>query len=508
MEKTNISLSHICRCVNASVFVLLAVYFLFIPFFIVIFYLNDPGLKNGGIPKFAYRLHRILSPKYEKWANHRIESQAAQNLAIENVSGTEWPLFGSIFYLMATESLQDQWEKDKSLSSVAPSKYAAGAIKASAELITDPGQAAWVKKHWGEDYLHRENVFYRMLVINGCTSYQKLLGDDKYQALLTDQVETLSKDLDDSPYGLLDDYPRQCYPTDIIAAVAAIKRADGVLGTDHSGFIKRSIRAFRGELVDSTGLPPYEADAANGLIGNVRGCSSQWMTVWAPGLWPEDAKLWYKNFEEHFWQQHFTAVGFREFPKEDKKYNWHIDVDSGPVLAGFGASASAFGIGAARVNGRFDHAYPLGAELIALSCPLLDGSLLIPRVLSNKMDAPYLGEAAVLFNLTRMPPNGVVITKAGNLPFFVYIILTLYLLACLVAVFGAVFGLKKYRRQIGKTYVPLERVQFAVWLLLFAGGVIFVIMHKATMGILFLLLAQFLPRSLTIKKEIASSLSQ
>ena len=47
-----------------------------------------------------------------------------------------------------------------------------------------------------------------------------------------------------------------------------------------------------------------------------------------------------------------------------------MDVDSGPV-------------GAARANGRFDHAYPLSAEMLFACWPLPDGTLLFPRILSG-----------------------------------------------------------------------------------------------------------------------------
>ena len=98
-------------------------------------------------------------------------------------------------------------------------------------------------------------------------------------------------------------------------------------------------------------------------------------------------------------------MGFREFSRATQKSDWYIDVDSGPVIAGFGVSAGAFGAGAARANGRFDHAYPLSAEIIVMSWPLPDGTLFGAQQLSNMAHAPFLGEAALLFTLTRLPPK-------------------------------------------------------------------------------------------------------
>ena len=490
-----------CFWGNSIILISLATYFFFLPFVLMIFYLNDSGLKGEGMPKVAFHLHQRLSPVYEKWAGRRIKSDLAKNLSLEEISSTEWPIFGSVFYLWATESLQEAWEQDQAVWPVAPKVYSAGAIEAAAALITDPNHASWVKEHWGEDYLHKENVFYRMLLIAGMTGYHKLVGGDKYLDFLRDQVETLSAELDKSRFGLLDDYPGQCYPTDVMAAIAAIKRADSVLGTNHSEFVKRAIRGFEGDLADETGLPPYYADSRSGAIGESRGCSSQWMAIWAPELWPEQAKEWYENFEKHFWQKRWTAVGFREFPKDSNTKEWYMDVDSGPVICGYGAAASAFGIGAARANGRFDHAYPLSVEVLLTSWPLPNGTLFVPKFLSNATHAPYLGEAALLYALTRMPAGDVEIRRPGKLPAFVYIVFCTYLGGGLLIVAAVIISHRYRLKRMNKKNYPLLKVQFAVWGLLIITGIAFAIGYRLEVGLLLILLAQLLPRGFTISKS-------
>ena len=128
------------------------------------------------------------------------------------------------------------------------------------------------------------------------------------------------------------------------------------------------------------------------------------MLTWAPQLWPQTAQDWYAKYSEQFWQEGLFFAGFREFPK-DIDVGWFnmSDVDAGPVVGGYGVAASAFGVGAARAMGRTDQAYKLAAQALVASWPLPDGTLLVPRVLSNVSDAPYLGEAATLFALTRTP---------------------------------------------------------------------------------------------------------
>src|SRR5512140_1746531 len=82
-----------CRFCNASLLLLVSVFLFLAPGFIVIHDLLDPLLYAGGIPASAWRLHRSLTPKYERWARARMDSTRPYELAISNISGTEWPLF-------------------------------------------------------------------------------------------------------------------------------------------------------------------------------------------------------------------------------------------------------------------------------------------------------------------------------------------------------------------------------------------------------------------------------
>ena len=483
----------ICTYGNGFIILFLAAYLFLIPGAIVIHDLGDPGLRTGETPRFAFRRHHALSRRYEPWARERVASGSATTLSTYNISGTEWPMFGSVFYLWATEALQEAWEEDPTLAPASPKEYARGAIEAAAALVADPDHATWVKQHWGEDYLERENLFYRTLLISGLTSYQKLVGDEMYEALLRDQVESLAAELDASPHGLLDDYPGQCYPTDVLAAIAAIRRADSVLGTDHTGFAERAVRGFEGDRIDSeTGLPDWLASPETGQgVGGARGVGIAFMLVWAPELWPETAQQWYESYEAHFWQDKGLVAGFRERPQGHAWGEWFIDVDAGPVMAGYGTAASAFGIAAARANGRFDHAYPLGAEAIVASWPLPNGTLLAPRVLSDLSDAPYVGESALLFSLTRRPV--VEADAGGRIPPIVYLGVLFYLGAGTLCIVPAVGRVVRWRKRGLPCDFPLPTAQLATWAVLILAGVIAVLLSNAVVGAALLLTANLLP---------------
>jgi hypothetical protein len=291
----------------------------------------------------------------------------------------------------------------------------------------------------------------------------------------------------------LDDYPGQCYPIDILPAIAAIRRADAVLGTDHSVFAQRAIRAFQDSRLDpATGLPTYIADPDTGQgIGSSRGVGISFMLIWAPELWPGTARAWYKIYDEQFWQPGWAIAGFREFPKNYPYMDWaFVDVDAGPVIAGYSTGASAFGLGAARVNGHFEQAYPLGAQALAVSWPLPDGTLLGPRLLSNLSDAPFVGEAALLFSFTRQTLTSETVAATEALPLSVYVILLGYLAIAFQLTKDAI-----RRHQRIRTASPqLPGWQFALWLALIAVGAITLI-PAFPVAIAVLILAQIFPRT-------------
>ena len=307
-------------------------------------------------------------------------------------------------------------------------------------------------------------------------------------------MESLAREIEASPHGLIDDYPGECFPSDVIAALAAIRRADTLLGTDHAEFCRRALRGFQGAMVDArTGLPPYMADSKEGQIVEIRGSTSQWACAWAPSIWPDMAQDWYQAFETGFWQRRWGAAGFREFPRDQSRREWTFDVDAGPILGGFALATTAFSIGAARVNGRFDHAYPLSAETVALSWPLPDGTLLLPRTLSSSLDAPYVGEAAILFNLTRRTPDAMPKIRGGTLPPVVFGVIGLLIVGMLVELRSILRRLRRTEAWIGQRTFPTPRLQFALWLVIILSGLwVFSSVHLL-IGLLLICSAQLLP---------------
>lgn len=483
------------RRINAVLAIGAACSFLLAPGVLLVRDLSDPALRHpsAGIPRVAWRVHERLTPRYEQWARARMASGKAAHVALHDVPSTEWAMFGSVFYLAATENLQREWARQPGRHpKTAPAVYARGAIEAATDLVLDPAHHTWVQTHWGPDYLHRENVFFRAMLIQAMISRENLLRDGRDLPRLRDQVETLSTALDASPHGILNDYPAECYPIDVFAAIAMIRRADKVLGTDHRDFAERERRAFSGTLVDAYGLPGYFAYPDTGTMEEPsRGIGNSYVLIYCPELYPDWTEKWYGNYMRGFWQERLGAAGLREYSRNIPGKEWFFDVDAGPVMAGFGPAANAYGVAAARANGRFDDAWTLSSQVLAASWPLPDGTLFGARILSNAAHAPYLGEANLLFLFTTMPAPGTPIKTGGRMPPFVYGFLLFYLGLGLAVVFKSLHSLLKPHFIV---LAPFSTAQFALWSLLLAGGFIAIAFNQLPLGSISILVSQFLPR--------------
>jgi hypothetical protein len=492
-------------CINSIIAALLAAMLLLYPSVRAILNIRDPALKGPGIPTSAWRLERNLTPRYAAWAQARVGLGRAQNLSTADISGTEWPLFGSVFYLWAIENLQSAWDAGDHFAGVEPKVFCKDAIVAASDLVIDPGHVSWVVKHWGTNYLHQENVFYRMLVIAALTSRAKLRHDGAHLDLLRDQVETFAKELDDSKSGLLNDYPGECYPGDVMEAIACIRRADSVLGTDHSKFVNRSVRGFVGLKGTRHKLPPYQAEAGKGApVSESRGCGNSYFCLTSPELWPAQAKTWFQLYEKSFWQERLGFCGFREFPNDVPNTDWTMDVDAGPVISGFGVAANSFGVGAARKNGRFDLAYPLSAEMLATVWEMPDGSLAMPRLLSNLSDAPMLGEAAILWLLSVQPEKGFPVKAGGSVPAFVYVVIGVALLLGIWWLDTAIDALRNALKGRVPT-VPAPALRAIVWLGLVVAAISCLYFDRRLVGFALILALLLLPRTKAPLDEAATA---
>lgn len=406
-------------------FLILVKLMLFIyPAIIISLVILDPQLKNTGQSQLVPMWFETTAGKYHSWAEDYLETEYAVNQNTFDVPATEWPMFGSVFFLLTAQELQIQEKIDASKGDTRL------AINKAVEIITSPKTATWVQKKWkksylktGKSYLEKENIFYRMLLIKGVSSYEKITGDKKYHALMLKQSTSLANELLSAKLHLGDDYPNQCYPCDVLWAVSAIQDTNKLekIPTDIKMLVTSLMSVFNADIQSKTRLPAFQVNADTGrIIQNARGSSTSGILQFASVLDSNIAQQWYENYEKYFWKESPWLVGFKEFSKGETIF---MDVDTVFIINEYGSVASLFGIGASKSVGRLDHTVPLTIEAVAYAWPTPFG-FLIPSITGKlTVDSWSLGDVALLFTMTRPIQNEEIILFKDTLPWSIWVIL-------------------------------------------------------------------------------------
>jgi hypothetical protein len=428
-------ITRLCTGAVSAVAVSLAVLFCVYPAVIVGVLLTDSKLKREGQSRLVPVWFKSLAVRYESWADGYLKSGYARTVSEVDVAGTEWPMFGTVYFLVTADELQRQGKIDARAGQVRR------AVDRAVAIVVSPDTASWVKAKWGDAYLTRENVFYRMLLILGLSSYERITGDTRHRALMSAQRKGLAEELERARYHVLDDYPGECWPNDVLWSVAAIQRAARLEGQSHDALARGLMNALDGPL-KVAGLPAFKVDKLTARVWETpRGCGNSGILSFAAELDAEIASRWYREHVAQFWKQTLWLAGFTELPRGSKET--YSDVDSGPVAFEFGSVASAFGIGAAKSVGRMDHAATLTLEAVACSWPTPFGFLLPSAMGKVAMDGGCLAETALLFSMTRPCCVPETVPFAGPAPLLVWLMLAAY------AGSGAVFlgvELRAWRR--------------------------------------------------------------
>lgn len=386
---------------------------------------SDPGLQTGGPTKLAFKIHRSVSGKIPAYVDDRIASGIATTLGPHQIEATEWPVYGAFFYLTATAELQEQWAKNPKLASKSPKETGAMAIEASVRILLDEGHAHWVRDYWGDDYLEDENCFYRMLLVGGLTAHAKLTGSADHLPFLEKICEDMAADLDRSRHGLIDDYPAQCFPADVIAAIEMIRRAAKLYHQDRDQWAKDALNRIL-DLTDGK-LPSYTASSKTGQAWtSTRGCTNGFCLPYIRQIDPELGEKLYQESQYLFWEEGILAQGWREFPRPIDVGRYYFDPDSGPVILNMGTAATGLGLGVARSYGDSERSSILGLELLSTSFPTVTGRLPIPSLVANRKHAPYFPEIVLMAQLAKTSEAP---SQRGPIPliFSVFVILQLLL---------------------------------------------------------------------------------
>jgi|GEM_PF-1171136 len=140
------------------------------------------------------------------------------------------------------------------------------------------------------------------------------------------------------------------WPADQTATLASLRRFDRAHGTDFA--VEPAARWIRFVLASAfdgaLALPWSEATGHAGHARLPRGCALTFSTIYLHELDDALARRWWAAVKRHYFVDRGPAVGFREWPPG---VDVRGDADSGPIVAGVGAAATAFGLPAARIMG-------------------------------------------------------------------------------------------------------------------------------------------------------------
>ena len=251
--------------------------------------------------------------------------------------------------------------------------------------------------------------------------------------------------VDASPTGWVDSYPGQAWPCDQVVALAAATTADPQAAAP---VVARWLARTGDALDPATGLLAHRVDRAGRADGGARGTSQSLVVTFWPQL-SDDPAPW-ASYTDTFVVSRLGAVGALEYPHG----RGDSDVDSGPLVLGLSASASAVTQAAARANGDTALADRLNRQIELFALPWQTGdqrTYLFGR----------LPVAVAFFVWADTTPVGEGTSSAAPRPAW-WALATLPALPALVvcAVLGAV-SLRRHRRAGSRSegLTPIQRVE-------------------------------------------------
>jgi hypothetical protein len=181
-------------------------------------------------------------------------------------------------------------------------------------------------------------------------SFHRLLDRNSKHAKLNDRItEALARGIEDSPTLLIETYPGATFPVDNCAAIASIFAYDRVTNANHSLLIARWEDRFRRDSVDpKTGLLHQRVDSFTSQpVDYPRGSGT---CLGAYFLSFVDMDLSKELFDAAQRELVGSLIGFRAVREYPKGVTGRIDIDSGPIIFGYGVASTGFMLSCARIH--------------------------------------------------------------------------------------------------------------------------------------------------------------
>ncbi len=219
-------------------------------------------------------------------------------------------------------------------------------------------------------------VFYlgwRSWLLGGILSHQPTEQRNPAEvAAFSVDCAALATAFDRNTHPFLQAYPGAAWPVDSTVAVATLKLHDTLFEPRFEPTIQRWLKQIPNYLDPATDLLSHQVSADEGhLLDGARGTSQSLITRFLSEIDAQIGAQHYRRFRDQLVRPFLGVPGVLEFPGDTS----HVllssgDVDSGPLLYGFSASATINLVGAAQVNGDAEIADALIPASEAVSLPL------------------------------------------------------------------------------------------------------------------------------------------
>lgn len=333
--------------------------------------LPDPAVLAGGAPAVDdLALHRAMARGVGRWVD---EGLVAEQFGTGSAGfDREW-LYGS--WQMAALGYGQLAARD-------PANRAAWLLRMEQCLdqLLGPAARDFDRRAWGADPLatldpgpgDRGHMAYLGYTALPLVLHRALVPDSRFGPTTDRVLAALSRRLAADPTGVPETYPGQRYPVDAAAGVAALgldARARGVHHPAARAWVDRVLPRYRdagtGLLVQAVGPDGAPLDAPRG--------SGTLLAAYFLGFGDPDAAAALYGAAHARLAGGLLGLGLmREYPEG---YRGHGDIDSGAIVAGYGVSATGFGIGAALQAGDRATAQALFTTAEAFGGPVTEAGL-------------------------------------------------------------------------------------------------------------------------------------
>ncbi|MBX3190699.1 MAG: hypothetical protein KF819_27110 [Labilithrix sp.] len=218
------------------------------------------------------------------------------------------------------------------------------------DAMLSPEARAFDREAWGADALEgdRGHVAYLGYAGLALGLHRALAPSSRFSATHDAIASALVARFSASKTGFVETYPGEIYPVDNAAGLAAISLHAKALGAPPPAALARGLHAIRAHGVQSaSGLLAQATSADASPLDPGRGSGTALAAYFLAYADEATSASLYRALRGDLYR---TVIGFGavlEHPSASSRG----DIDSGPVLFGFGVSATGFAIGASRIHG-------------------------------------------------------------------------------------------------------------------------------------------------------------